>query len=381
MKAVTILLSLLSTALWGCTAGGGGGGGGTGSGGEVAIGDVAAKVAQAQCDYRLQCEPFQADMMSQEACTAQVTLMLESGDFARLVEAVEDGTVLYDGTKASSCISALKTTGCGEEPSACDDVFTGTLALGAECTMREQCTDGYCDRSENCPGVCKAYKAGGEACSFDDRCAPGYDCIDDICKTESDQPVGAACDEDQGCEGLSACVADGPDSATGTCQTVVSLYKLGEGASCDIGDYGAIYKSGTVSSELALCKPELSCVIDSLDKETGAMEATCRKEAGSGEACGFGMPDQCPHGEYCTADPGEDKSEGVCTKLPTAGQACTDHPGSQLNCELGLECSADGVCAAPKLIGESCTFDQDCASNYCDTQTEECALEPPCNNF
>ena len=63
MKAVTILLSLLSTALWGCTAGGGGGGGGTGSGGEVAIGDVAAKVAQAQCDYRLQCEPFQADMM------------------------------------------------------------------------------------------------------------------------------------------------------------------------------------------------------------------------------------------------------------------------------------------------------------------------------
>jgi hypothetical protein len=49
---------------------------------------------------------------------------------------------------------------------------------------------------------------------------------------------------------------------------------------------------------------------------------------------------------------------GACVALPGAGEACTD------GCRTGLRCSA-GVCAPLLAVGQSCSSDNECASDRC----------------
>jgi hypothetical protein len=143
---------------------------------------------------------------------------------------------------------------------------------------------------------------------------------------------------------------------------------------------------------------------------------------------------ECQYGTACIAV----GQAGQCTKLPHTGEACTDFctdfgsicdPTSQKcvkvalegetcigegvnsNCSslytcdagrcsagvaLGASCTADdrcadfrafcdvpdgglsGTCVLPKANGQTCLFDPDCDSSFCDFTTSTCVDEPVC---
>ena len=300
-------------------------------------------------------------------------------DLADLIASVDAGKITYDGEKAAECIATMKTSSCSdEEPAACDEVWQGNAAPGGECTRDEECAAGYCDESQGCPGACTAYKQAGEACTFDDICTIGYDCIDDLCKAQPEIVDGAPCEAFDRCAGISVCVADKEGVETGTCQSRLSLFRLGEGAECDITQYQDSY-SGFVKHDVALCKPGLSCVVESTDLANGTAVSSCQKALASGAECGYGAPDPCPSDEYCTADPTADKLSGTCTKLPLEGEPCLDLQTVQAKCGPSLQCEDNNICTPPKVLGDSCTQNKDCVSGHCDDQSGTCALRPECS--
>lgn len=68
---------------------------------------------------------------------------------------------------------------------------------------------------------------------------------------------------------------------------------------------------------------------------------------------------------------------GVCKKLPVANEPCLSN-----ECASGLVCGgfggADTHCGAPGANGDTCSFNGDCASGYCDTlTTPKCAPRLP----
>jgi hypothetical protein len=70
---------------------------------------------------------------------------------------------------------------------------------------------------------------------------------------------------------------------------------------------------------------------------------------------------------------GEPSTDGACMPMPTEGQDCDD------NCATGLYCDSDldGTTCKPLVTnGGDCTFDDDCASDYCDDATDTCAARP-----
>jgi hypothetical protein len=375
MRLFMPVLLTLCVLVAGCPTSGGGGNGTK----SLPIDKLAQEAAETYCTTRLQCDPMQADKMDSDACIDFFMVMYENDLVADLIAYVDEGKITYDGEKAAECIAAMKTNSCSdEEPAACDEVWQGNAAPGGECTRDEECAAGYCDESLGCPGVCTAYKQAGEACGFDDICTSGYDCIDDLCKAEPEIVDGAPCEAYDNCAGMAVCVADKEGVETGTCQSRLSLFRLGEGADCDFTQYQDIY-SGFVKHDVALCKPELSCVIESVDLANGTSVSTCKKALASGAECGYGAPDPCPSDEYCTADPTADKLSGACTKLPIEGEPCLDLQTVQAKCGPNLQCEDNNICTPPKVLGDSCTQDKDCVSGHCDDQSGTCALRPECS--
>jgi hypothetical protein len=90
--------------------------------------------------------------------------------------------------------------------------------------------------------------------------------------------------------------------------------------------------------------------------------------SGPGEACTFGVPTPCPVDEYCDVDLSAGVVDGVCTKLPRAGETCVSEAGV-FGCAPGLFCDVDNHCHALNRLGQPCASDDGCASGVCDTGT------------
>jgi hypothetical protein len=92
---------------------------------------------------------------------------------------------------------------------------------------------------------------------------------------------------------------------------------------------------------------------------------------------------ECISGHYC-ASPG-DGGPGVCTALVAQDAICQDpnvnsdqctwlgiHASTTLHCETGGD--GPSTCEPGKQIGETCRFDQQCASGVCSTTSQACAV-------
>lgn len=262
-------------------------------------------------------------------------------------EAVDAGRLTYDATAARECLAGLQARACFSTATvpACERVFTGRQALGAECFSGPECVTGaWCDLTSTCPGRCTALARPGDVvpdvlgCARDnaavDQGDGGWRCqaplpsgaicraanesvFGTACQSPTDtctfpfdggpgrceparsllQPRGAACDLTQRCQrGLGCRAVAG--QATGRCDDLIPL-----GQSCERDFNGCVIG--------AMCGRDLRCVA----------------EPRLGEACTA----TCARGSKCV--------NAVCVAEGSSGAACP--------CEFGLQC-IEGRCQPPR---------------------------------
>ncbi len=352
MRKTVVALSLL--ALAGCDSGG------------VPLEDLAAEATDAICDVAESCYGRLADRVEGGAtCRANVGGGFENGVLPRWLAAVDAGTMTYDPALGSACIAAQRELGCdvfiSASPQACRDMFTGTIAEGDACSVSEECVgDAYCAGSAcpDVPGTCTPRKASGEACTSADECQLGLACENGVCRAPQ-SASGGTCGGSTGlgCPIDELCVAE--DGEPGTCTPLTTVFDGAIGEPCDLRAFD-------------LCSPELSCVVTGVEGTTPVME--CETIASSGGACNAGIPEVCPAGEYCDAQPLMGRFEGTCQPKPGEGEACAQ-TASGLACAQGLSCIG-GTCARLEDNGGPCETGENCRSGYCDGGT--CGTLPLC---
>lgn len=345
----------------GGTAGSGGGGTGGTGGADVPIDDLPGLYASAQCDLVKKCYGPIWDIISLgEDC--ETTYGTAIGDeLGRFKKSIEDGKTVYDGTKVTPCLEALKAAKCDEletSPAACDEVLVGQVELGGACQTNEECaTTAFCKLDAACPGTCTAKQDVGVACQDDDDCREGLKC-DETCvqPAAKDGACGGGVAPD--CGGALFCLGENEDEGTaGKCVGLDEAFvgKLGE----------------PCLQDAPLCEAGLSCAI-SVDGQ-GQPSWACVARSAAGAACNLAFPDACPVDEYC--DPVPQTVAGTCKKRPTDGQACAEPAFGDPVCAANTRCDA-GVCTARRRLGGNCVDDAVCFTDFC--SDGKCASKGSC---
>lgn len=279
-----------------------------------------------------------------------------------------DGSIFYQPASASECIEHFAGIGCdamndatGDIPVACEEVFNGTLDVGAACTFDALCKpELFCKASapvepgETCSGTCAVRKLEGESCTTTDAiCARGLICsafsaddtgtcqkrkvaLGDACVYGDQCPDGAYCDDT--CKARvtagNACAAfecaQGLTCFEDTCQTPPGL-----GEACESG-----------------CTAGLTCI-----------SGTCAEEADEGEPC-VGEFNSCSFVKRLQCDLETD----TCVKYFALGEACGG-PNKPGRCDGGwcnATFDAPGTCVAFKSAGDACeVFSDECGRLSC----------------
>ncbi len=325
------------------------------------MGDVPALLAQAVCDDLQLClGALYATSSNGEDCVKSNRAAIEQGSFSLLQAAIDAKRVSYHGDKVDGCLAALNGVGCSifgnRLPHACDDVFTGSVADGQDCTLNEECTgNSVCIFDAACPGKCAVPSAIGGKCDSNDDCQDGLECNSTAYTCEKIPGVGDACGADQpGCAVGTLCIgADATTGTAGTCKAYDNVFQGKQGESCD-------FATGK------LCQAGLACEV--VDLATQPPTETCVKPVASGAACKAAGPDECPGGEYCEIPAGT--YAGTCTKLPASGSACGSGAFSATPCAPYTRCdTATGKCVDRANDGASCSSDDICTSGHCEKGT------------
>jgi hypothetical protein len=334
--------------LAGCDDGGGGGDG-------PELSELPAIYAGTVCDQMMTCygELAEAVGVSVADCDTLLTATLEDGAFPVWEAAAEAGTIDYDPSRVQACLDVLAGSYCdvaiNRIPDACYDVFNGQVEDGGACHANVECgSEAYCRSTDSCPGICVARVAAGGDCEDTIECASGLTCQDTVCALPAGEgdDCGTATVDGPECTAGLVCVREGAD-IPGTCTDIAESMVGTEGQDCspDTGIY---------------CVSGLSCAVEQILPPT----MTCVAPSASGGACWYGVPDPCPDGEICDADPFSADAEGTCVPAPGAGAPCV---GSWLGgqCDTGLRC-VDDVCRGVQRIGASCTGGGECYSGVCE---------------
>lgn len=359
----------------------------TSESGRIELDELCDFYANDKCRVETECYGYNygsdADCLAQQECAG----------WELLNRALGAGTVSFDPVATDACHQRLAEDACAlplffSSPSlpqalAACGALAGRVPVGGSCEASVECTDGNCDTSATCPGVCVAANPGtalgslgeGEACTtvicldLDDvasdnerceQCAEGLQCYQEVCRPE--WQVGEACDSTSACRPQGWC-----DTEQGVC---VRLSR--EGETCQSLGFTA-----------PACEAGLFCYADSLD--TG----TCVPLGGEGDPC---VEDyHCPEPLRCLPN-GPDSDLGTCGPPAALGSPCQENEDCQngfcsqevcaepgpglpcidncLNCDLpcgidtGLTCS-DGTCAIDTRPGESCTEGDFCLESTC----------------
>lgn len=339
--------------------------------GGVPIENVPVEATDVICDIAEECYGRLADRVGGGTqCRTDLEGGFANGVVPRWQAAIDAGTTSYDPALASACLDAQRALGCSiflaAPPQACRDMFTGTIAEGEACSLSEECAgDAYC-ASAGCPdvpGTCTARKGNGSACASTDECQDGLACEDQVCRTPA-STSGGSCGGDTGlaCPIDEICVTE-MEGAAGTCTPLTTVFDGALGDPCDLRAFD-------------FCSPDLSCVVTGLAGTEPEM--SCAAIASSGGTCNGGIPDMCPLGEYCDAQPFMLMFEGTCRPRPTEGQQCVQALSGSV-CAQGLDCvMIDGTptCIEVRANGETCATGQECLSGYCESGT--CAAQPLC---
>ena len=260
---------------------------------------------------------------------------------------MEAGFLEYDEHGAKECLDSLKST-CQQTGDPCRHVFRGKLSVGSSCKMDEECSSGWCDTGNSCPGVCAEPAKEGEACG-DTPCAEGLACLEGTCKPE---PPPAELGED--CSNVSCAYGLYCDDQ------LVCQQRLPRDAACEKDDQ---------------CDPGLLCI-----------QGTCQQPVlvtQEGEPC------DADEGRFCDMDAGLWCSmgrAGTCEKFRQEGEKCLDLQNrtfvacdftKDLYCDADLRNpTSDGYCRPLKDDGQGCTRDEECKSHTCESGS--CQPYDPC---
>ena len=296
--------------------------------------------------------------------------------FNRFRDAINAGKVIYDAAATAVCFAAMRETECallndGPPNAACDEVFTGTVAPGANCYMTEEClgsnaecNDGDC-QLQCCLGSCEAAAALYESCADGKRCVEGAHCVTlptsgqfcqagDLsspcnssyeCDTAlwcdmsgatgscaADFPANSSCSDDRQCPAPQICVGDDASTGIGNCAEVSTL-----SAPCDNECFGPYY-----------CHAIGDAIGD------------CRELPGIGGNCA--IANRCAGTLRCNG------TTNLCVARVALDGVCQ----VTNDCELGLICDADlpggsppGQCKNPVPNSSACDRDDQCVSQIC----------------
>ena len=350
------------------TAGGCGDGGGDQA---IALADLPPKLAQALCSAYQSCYgPLFELFLNGADCASTTEARIRNGTFSMLQGAVDQGRVVYDGSKAQACLDSFAGRTCAQmldrDSAECLAALDGTVPLGGACSLDEDCQGLAVCRSSTgtCPGQCTALLVAGQACAQDGDCQSGL-----ACSSETKLCVAPAA-EGQACEygappcgpGL-LCLGKNDENRTpGTCKTPAAALAAPTGGVCD-------------ATKGQLCQAGSSCVAQSIDLLAGTIAWSCVPVGsyGAGGECKPGFPDACASGNYCKTGTGLAALTGTCTAIPASGEAC----GTGMSqCQPGAVC-ASGICQNLVANGVSCTAAAMCLSEYCGS-SGGCEPRLPC---
>ncbi|MBS2026480.1 MAG: hypothetical protein JST54_01140 [Deltaproteobacteria bacterium] len=359
----------------------------------VSAGTFCDQFIGALCDEAIRCKFIG---LSRDACI---------GTYQTGVPECDRGVLASGGVDVSPaagcCLAAIQANDCTgaafsrmQETCNGSALFVPKLALGAACTLDEECipADGGstgCYRGEtwtSCGGTCTNGQPVGSPC---DDFYPGAQCLSGWCRIDAGYQgvcapftaLGAACsgptcDADSFCDTTQAPAVCAPRMAMGQacasescvaglhCSSGTCRGAAGDGGACDPNDARSCsYPLGCYGG---ICKPAQYLPGDacSMDGGNPCADSLCTPSA-SGDTCqpfpGLGEPctEFCTSPYQCTA--------GACVALADVGEAC-----SSLQCRWGLYC-ASGTCVADPDLGEHCGDPGSmCRTGYCDAASQTC---------
>ena len=337
--------------------------GGCDDGGEsIPLADLPPKLAQALCSAYENCYGGVFELfLGGVDCVSTTEQRIRNGTFPLLQGQIDQGTVVYDGSKAQACLDSFSTRTCAEtlerDSAECLAALDGTVPLGGACTLDEVCQGLAICRSATgtCPGQCTALLVAGQACEEDGDCQSGLQCSSETKLCVAPAAEGQACEHGAPpCGPGLLCLGKDDDQQTpGTCKTPAAALSAPAGGVCD-------------PTNGQLCQAGAACVLQSVDVVAATIEWSCVTVGsyGAGGDCRPGFPDACVAGYYCKT--GGDILAllgGTCTPIPTAGETCGTGTSQ---CQPGAVC-VSGICQNLVSNGVSCTADAMCFSGYCGT--------------
>jgi len=339
----------------------------------IPLADLPPKLAQAMCSAYATCYgPVFELFLNGTDCVSTTEQRIRNGTFSVLQGEIDQGKVVYDGSKAQACLDSLTARTCADmlerDSDECLAALDGTVPLGGACTLDEECQGRAVCKSATgtCPGQCVALLVAGQACVQDGDCQSGL-----LCSSETKLCVAPVA-EGQACEygappcgpGLLCLGKDDTAQTSGTCKTPAAALSAPPGGVCD-------------PTAGQLCQAGSSCVLQSVDVLGGTTTWSCSSVGtyAAGGECKLGFPEACVAGYYCQAATAEILFllGGTCTLLPASGEACGT-PLSQ--CQPGAVC-VSGICQSLVANGVSCTADAMCWSGYCGS-SGGCQPRLPC---
>jgi hypothetical protein len=322
------------------------------SGDEAILESFGRRYAGARCELSAKCQSIAKHL--RDACPAQ-------HDFTDLLPLVRAGLTTVDSDAAEACLKAIESLSCQEWDTladsipntfpACAQVFQGHVIPGEPCHADAECSDGVCVLDNACPGVCRAKRKPGDACSDQDCGYSDHVCTaDGTCKAKGQ--AGDPCFRD----GFADCVFGlecSTDESGISGPTSICVERQPKGASC----------------VHAQCAHGLFCI-----------GSVCTDGVAEGNACTDAY--SCADGLVCaglmlTSFEGGPVTPGTCRHPNEIGGACTEFRGALTvtGCATGLEC-VGGACAMPPTIGP-CGPSAGCApGNYCNPELR-CVPQDP----
>jgi hypothetical protein len=337
----------------------------------ITLAELPAKLAAAMCTAYQDCfGPAFTLFLAGEDCKALTEQRIRNGTFPRFQAEIDAGKMHYDPSKAQACLDVLASLTCADilnrDRPACLAALDGTVELGQNCTLNEECKGNtICQSSSGtCPGQCAPLLTAGQACTADDDCESGLQCSSETKLCVQPATAGQACEYGAPpCSpGIVCWGKDDTNKTSGTCKTLDSVFVADANAACDPTAAGP------------LCKVGQSCVADSVNLAAGTVNWKCLT-AGTytaGGSCKPAIPDACESGYYCQTASGA--ITGTCVILPAAQEPCA--PVFPTQCRSGAVC-VDSTCQNYAANGVSCTGDAMCYSENC-TPSGGCAARVPC---
>jgi hypothetical protein len=310
----------------------------------IALGDLDTEALRSRCERYVRCGLF----TDQDSCEGFFRIVVD----VDRQPSINAGLVHYDGEAAESCYSALAGLTCDGTsraarvpPADCSKIFVGTIGDGDACENDLECKSGRCHldaaacgSSSCCSGTCgsSTLAKAGDACIDSTDCVADTYCgTDDVCHALGQS--GAPCYIDAECEYSLRCSGTAPAT---TCEPAGTL-----GNACPSGQCAEIGSA---------CNASGMCVAAGLP----------------GQNAGCTSDSECSMFALCAMN--------ICVAYPTLGMPCDTH-----GCASDAYCNVmanPAVCTALLDDLMPCSFDADCASDYCyeGPAFDDCEERPVC---